>query len=133
MRTNNHKTNVATRSVCRPALAAKIGAAALICVMVRVLLAQAPATPPAPAASGPREDVDARGYKIQVPLEAYMDPKNRTKLQKLKNEVRGFVTSQPSPINDAATKSTVDRFFIQYFFPLMTTEEGLKSIADDRK
>jgi hypothetical protein len=116
----------------RSGLTAKIACALAICLTVRVLLAQPPAAPAASAASV-REEVDARGYKVQIPSEAYTDPKNRAKLQSFKNSgLRTIVSGQPSQINDAGTRATVDRFFQQYFFPMMTTEEGLKTIADDR-
>jgi hypothetical protein len=129
----NERPKLLTSRGIRPSMAAKIGSALLVCATVRVLLAQAPPAPtgPAPAVA---EDTDTRGYKVQIPPEIYTDPKNRGKLQTLKNtQIRGLVTAQPSTVNDPATKASLDRFFQQYFFPVMTTEEGLKTIADDRK
>jgi len=85
---------------------------------------------PAPAAGASGDATDAQGYKFLVPLAAFTDPANKIKLNQLKLEIRRIITT--SSINDAASRATVDRYFQQYFFPMMTTEEGLRTIGADR-
>jgi hypothetical protein len=85
----------------------------------------------APAAGASGEATDAQGYKFLVPLAAFTDPANKIKLNQLKLEIRRIITG--SAISDAASRASVDRYFQQYFFPLMTTEEGLKTIGTDRQ
>src|SRR5262245_22253078 len=109
-------------------VAAKTAIVCAVCLAVRVLLAQA-------TGSGPlvQEEVDPdTGFKYQKPLAGYLDPKNKGKIQSRITEMRKLITSQPAPINDAATKAQLDPFYVQYLFPMMTTKEGLKTIADDR-
>src|SRR5207249_2721278 len=64
---------------------------------------------------------------------AYADPKLRNKLQEFMTEIRGIVTANPAPLGDVARKSRLDAFYLQYFFPVMTTEDGLKMVANQRK
>ncbi len=109
----------------RMSLTTKIAVVALLCLSVRVLVAQAPA-------GGLATETDARGYKYLVPNAAYVDPKNRNKLQDLKNEIRALVTSPAAPLNDAARKARLDSYYLQYQFPVMTTEDGLKTVAQER-
>src|SRR5262245_55741948 len=106
-------------------LSAKIVVVAALCLIVRALVAQAPA-------GGLATDTDARGYKYLVPNPKYLDPKLRGTLQSLTTEIRGMVTSPTAPLNDAAQKARLDSFLLQYFLPVMTTEDGLKTVADQR-
>src|SRR5262245_61131794 len=109
----------------RTSLTTKILIAAALCLVVRALVAQAPA-------GGPTIDTDARGYKILVPIPAFVDPKNRNKLQDLKNELRLMVTAPSAPLNDVARRAKLDQYYLQYQFPIMTTEDGLKTVAAER-
>jgi hypothetical protein len=109
----------------RTSLTTKIITAAALCLTVRGLLAQAPA-------GGLPTETDPRGYKYLVPAPKYLDPKNRGALQKVTSDVRLMVTAPTAPLNDAVQKATLDSFYLQYFFPVMTTEDGLKSAASQR-
>src|SRR4051812_33187625 len=88
-----------------PRLATKIAVALAVCLSVRILWGQA-ASPPASTALVP-EEVDAQGYKYQVPLAAYVDKKNVSKLNKMKNDILALIKSQPSGINEPATRATL--------------------------
>jgi hypothetical protein len=78
-------------------------------------------------------ETDGRGYKYLVPNTKYLDPKLRGTLQTTTTEIRNMVTSPTAPLNDATQKARLDSFYLQYFFPVMTTEDGLKNAADQRK
>jgi len=96
------------------------------CVAVR-LLAQAPAASPV------REEVDASGYKYQVPLDKFTTAKNaRLAEQQRRMEVHRALIGQGS-LNDPTTRAAADEFFTQYFFPQWTTEEGVKNIGNERQ
>jgi hypothetical protein len=87
----------------------------------------------APAASPVREEVDASGYKYQVPLDKFTTAKNaRLAEQQRRMEVHRLLTGQGS-LNDPATRAAADEFLVQYFFPQWTTEEGLKTIGNERQ
>ena len=103
------------------ALAVKIAIALTVCLVVRVLVAQAPG-----AGITLKEDVDPRNYKILVPNEYYLDKKNQSKLNDQKTYVRNVITSAPQApsINDPSTKLVLDRYYLQYIFPLMTPVAG---------
>jgi len=109
-------------------LAAKVAMAMVVCLAVRILLAQAPA----PADLAAREQVDAHGYKYLAPNEKYLGAKGRTAEVKMRGNVRQVLSGQYS-INDPAVKLQFREYYQTYLFPFMTTAEGLKSIAKDRR
>lgn len=104
----------------------KLATALVVCAAVR-LLAQAP------AAIAVREEVDASGYKYQVPLDKFTTAKNaRLAEQQRRMEVHRALVGQSS-LNDPATRAAADEFLVQYFFPQWTTEEGVKNIGNERQ
>ena len=106
------------------ALAKKVAIAAALCLCVRMIVAQAPpADVPAP------EQVDAQGYKYQVPLDKYR--KSPTDQTKARTFARNVLAGQS--IADPAQRQLFREFFLKYVFPVMTTEEGLRTIGKDRQ
>jgi hypothetical protein len=107
-------------------LGGKLAVALVVCLAVR-LLGQAPAASPV------REEVDAHGYKYQVPLDKFTTAKNaRLAEQQRRMEVHRALVGQAS-LSDPATRAAADEFLVQYFFPQWTTEEGVKNIGNERQ
>jgi hypothetical protein len=109
-----------------PGMSAKIAAAFGLCLGVQILVAQAPPTPDILV----QEEVDAQNYKFQRPSETLR--KNKVELGKHQNAVREILRGTVS-INDPATRAKFRQYFLSYLFPMMTTEEGLKTAAQDRQ
>jgi hypothetical protein len=109
-----------------PGMTAKIAAAFVLCLGVQILLAQAP---PAPD-SLVQEEVDAQNYKIQKPHEGLR--KNKAAVGKEQTSVRQVLGGQIS-INEPAARARFRAYFLQYLYPMMTTEEGLKDAAQQRQ
>jgi hypothetical protein len=108
-----------------PGLAAKIAAAFSLCLMVQILLAQAPPPPDILV----REEVDAQNYKYQIPNETLR--KSKPAVGKEQTSVRQVLGGTIS-INDPTARTRFRAYFLSYLFPMMTTEEGLKTAAQDR-
>lgn len=102
---------------------AKIAVAAALCLGVRAIVAQAPNE------SLIREEIDAQGFKYQVPNETLR--KNKGAEGKARSEVRAVLKGEAS-IADAATRLKFRAYFQSYLYPMMTTEDGLKTVAQDR-
>ena len=110
-------------------LAAKFTGLLLVGLMVRVLAAQAPGA----SDTLLREETDVLGYKYQVPHESLSKgAKGKQNEIRVRSTVRQILNGQLS-LNEPANKLQFRSYFQQYLFPLMTTEEGLKSIAKDRQ
>src|SRR5439155_24876892 len=109
-------------------LATKLAVAAAICLSVRMLLAQA--TPAADAIAP--EEIDSLGYKYQVPKKEWLGTKGKSEEMKTRQGVRRILNGEFS-INEPANKLKFREYFQRYLFPLMTTEEGLRSIIKDRQ
>src|SRR6478609_4764404 len=103
----------------------KVVVATVFILAVRILVAQqaAPVT-------GVREEVDALGVKYQVPIDKYR--KSRADEQKMRGQVRGVLNGTGS-INDPAARLLFREFYLGYLYPMMTTEEGLRTIGKDRQ
>lgn len=108
-----------------PGLTAKAVIALALCSTVRLLIAQAP-----PADTPVREEVDGNGVKYQVPSELLT--KSRTQEQKYRSAIRQILGGTASLNADASSRRNFRNYFLQYLFPLWTTEEGLKNVASDR-
>src|SRR5437868_5810491 len=115
----------AASRIVRPSLSAKIAIAAVLSLAVRVLVAQAP---PGPTDPGVREEVDAQGFKYQMPSESLR--KKPSDVQQFRTMVRNVLNGQ-APLADNRPKFR--GFFQSYLFPMMTTEEGLKNVAKERQ
>lgn len=114
----------------RPNLVIKAIFALAACLVVRLLAAQAPATS---AVLAP-EQVDAQGYKIQVPREdLFKGPKARSAEQSFRTGVRQILAGNVNLNADPSTKRNFHNYYLQYLFPFMTTEEGQKTIGNDRQ
>ncbi len=124
VRVNQKISSSAERS--RPGLTAKFVAAFALCLTVQILLAQ---VPPAPDILV-QEDVDAQNYKIQKPHEGLR--KNKAAVGKEQTSVREILAGRVS-INDPTFRSRFRAYFLSYLFPMMTTDEGLKTVAQDRQ
>jgi len=103
----------------------KIAAATFLILTARIIIAQqaAPETPV-------REEVDAQGYKVQIPSEKLR--KNKTDEQKIRGQARA-VLNGTGTISDPATRVIFRGFYLSYLFPMMTTEEGLKTLGKERQ
>jgi hypothetical protein len=101
----------------------KIVIATVFILAVRIIAAQT-AAPEITVA----DDTDKQGYKYQVPHEKLR--KSRTDEQKIRGQVRGILNG--APISDPATRQLFRGFYLSYLYPLMTTEEGQKTIGKER-
>ena len=77
-----------------------------------------------------REETDAQGFKYQIPNETLR--KNRALEGKERSSVRQILNGQV-PLGDPATRQRFRAYFQSYLFPVMTTEEGLKTLGKDRQ
>jgi hypothetical protein len=98
-----------------------------ICLTAGLLVAQAP-----PDDTPVREETDEKGFKVQVPSESLTKgPKARSTEQSVRSSVRKILNGDSLNAN-AATRRNFRNYFRQYLFPVMTTEEGLKNVSNDR-
>src|SRR2546430_584099 len=100
----------AASRIARPSLPAKIVIAALLGLMVRVVLAQAPA---GSTDAVVREEVDAQGFKYQMPSESLR--KKPSDVQQFRTMVRNVLNGQ-APLADNRPKFR--GFFQSYLFPM---------------
>jgi len=106
-------------------LGTKIAVAIALFLSVRMIVAQAP-----PAGGAVREDTDAQGYKYQVPTDELR--KKKTEEARYRNKARAVLNGQES-IAEPAARQVFKGFFLYYLYPMMTTEEGLKTIGKERQ
>src|SRR5437867_4013071 len=78
-----------------------------------------------------REEIDTKGYKYKVPNEKWLGTKEKTEEIKTRRNVRQVLNGEYS-INEPAIKLKFREYYQKYLFPLMTTEEGLRTIVKDR-
>jgi len=102
----------------------KLGVAAALCLFVRMIVAQAPPDIPI------REELDGEGKKYQVPNDKLR--KSRTEEQRLRTDARAVLAGQKS-LAEPTTRQNFHGFYRAYLFPMMTTEEGLKTIGKERQ
>src|SRR5436305_670507 len=89
------------------------------------LLAQAP-----PAADQPaREEPDAAGYKYMVPKEQWR--KRPSEANSIRNNGIRPILQTPGPLGDR--RAQFRDYFLSFLFPMMTTDEGLKTAAQERQ
>jgi hypothetical protein len=108
-----------------PHLAAKLAGAAALCLCVCIVVAQAP-----PVDVAVKEEMDAQNFKYMVPSDKLR--KSRTDEQKFRTSARAVLAGQQS-ISDPAQRSLFRGFFVSYLYPMMTTEEGLKTLGKERQ
>lgn len=114
----------------QPSLLVKAALTVAACLVVRLVAAQAPAASDVLAP----EQVDAQGYKIQTPRdELFKGPKARSIEQGERTNVRQILAGNLNLNADPSTKRRFRAYYQQYLFPLMTTEEGQKTIGADRQ
>lgn len=77
-----------------------------------------------------QEETDGQGFKYQVPNATLR--KSRTEETRQRSSVRQVLQGSTS-LTDPAIRFRFRAYFQSYLFPLMTTEEGLKTIAKDRQ
>src|SRR6187399_394984 len=121
----NRKVAHETHAGHRLGLWPTVAVATMLLLAVRITLAQQP-----PPAVGVREEVDALGVKYQVPIDKYR--KSKTDEQKMRGQVRGVLNGTGS-ISDPAARLLFREFYLGYLYPMMTTEEGLRTIGKDRQ
>jgi hypothetical protein len=90
-----------------------------------MIVAQAP--PPEIAV---RDEVDVEGKKFQVPNDKLR--KSRTEEQRIRLDARAVLANQKS-LAEPATRLSFHGFYRAYLFPMMTTEEGLRTIGKERQ
>jgi hypothetical protein len=124
-----HRTSSLARERFWSLMAGKIAITLAIALAAGLLWAQAPGTPSADTA--PQEQTDAQGYKYQVPTESL---KKKADEQRHRNAVRS-IWNNPAQgaLSNPAVRLNFRQYFLNYLFPVMTTEEGLKTIATDRQ
>jgi len=105
-------------------LTTKVVVAAIVVFANWVLLAQAPST----ADPLVREETDAAGYKYLVPNETLR--KRPSDANSERNSVRQVIQN-PGPLADRRARFRA--YFLSYLFPMMTTEDGLKTAAKERQ
>jgi hypothetical protein len=119
-----------TQAKSRLGLRSKIAIALVLILAMRIIAVQGIiAQQPAPDAAA-REAVDGQNYKYMVPSEKYR--KNRADEQKMRTQVRGVLNGAGS-INDPAARLLFRDFYLSYLFPMMTTEEGLRTLGKERQ
>lgn len=114
-----------TQSASRLGLRSKIVIASVLILAVRMITAQQPAPD-----AGVREAVDGQNYKYLIPSEKYR--KNRADEQKMRTQVRAVLNGAGS-IADPAAKLLFTDFYRSYLFPMMTTEEALRTLGKERQ
>ncbi|HEY2411248.1 MAG TPA: hypothetical protein VGI40_03350 [Pirellulaceae bacterium] len=119
------KANVA-RWRTGPKLAAKIAVVAALGLCVRMIVAQAPAVDL--AVKEEKED-EGRGFKYQVPNPQW---RKRPDEQKFRTIVRSVFAGSQS-IAEPAQRQLFRSFFVSFVYPMMTTEEGLRTIGKERQ
>ncbi len=102
----------------------KIVIATVFILAVRIIAAQT-AAPEITV----KEEMDAQNYKYQVPHEKLR--KSRTDEQKIRSTARNVLAGTAS-ISDPATRQLFRGFYLSYLYPMMTTEEGQKTIGKER-
>jgi hypothetical protein len=106
-------------------LTAKVAVAAIVIFTNWALLAQAP---PAVEVAG-REETDTAGYKYMVPKEQWR--KRPSDANSVRNNGIRPILQTPGALGDR--RAQFRDYFLAYLFPMMTTDEGLKTAAKDRQ
>jgi hypothetical protein len=113
-----------SRRRTRTPLTSKLAIVAALCLCVRMIVAQGPPD------LAVKEETDAQGFKFMVPSDKLR--KSRTDEQKFRTSARAVLAGQQS-ISDPAQRTLFRGFFLSYLYPMMTTEEGLKTIGKERQ
>lgn len=120
----NKKVAHETQAGHRPSLWPKIAVAATFILAAQILVAQQPAPEIAV-----REQVDAQNFKYQEPNEKLR--KNKTDEGRFRSQARAVLNGTAS-ISEPAARLQFHGFYLSYLFPMMTTEEGLRTIGKER-
>lgn len=121
----NRKVAHETHAGRQPTMWPKIAVAAVFMLAVRILVAQQAAPEIAV-----REQVDAQNYKYQEPNVNLR--KSRTDEQRFRSQARAVLNGTAS-IAEPAARSQFRGFYLSYLYPMMTTEEGLRTIGKERQ